>query len=78
MELKEMILETDKWFSERKKTIENMLELETFILKPEGGDEEINIPEEHIKGVKIGLQLALIAMGEFPIKIEKVKFKDTE
>ena len=66
----EMILALKQWYESRRSALNEILQSDQITLESEDG-KTINIPNEHVKGFKMGILTVLDVFTEFPIEITK-------
>lgn len=59
-----------RWHTQKIKVLEHILKLEGGIEMQVGDDEVLKLEGDVLKGVKAGIQLALMEMGKLPFAVE--------
>ena len=69
----EFVMQLKEWHQNNIDQLEMVKNTEGSIKFESKNGDQIELPKEHIKGFKYGIEVALTVLGEFPIKIEQDK-----
>lgn len=74
----EIILQTEKWFDNKVKQLNIIIDNKNDSKISFQGDngEKVELPKELEEGFYFGIQTAIEVLGEFPVKITKTKKQD--
>lgn len=69
-QLIEMIVSTKGWYDGSRDALKQIIEQKDHKIKFQGEDgNQVELPEEHMEGFRLGILAALEVFGEFPISI---------
>lgn len=69
-QLIEMIVSTKGWYDGSRDALKQIIEQKDHKIKFQGEDgNQVELPEEHMKGFRLGILTALEVFGNFPINI---------